>query len=72
MRGEAYWQSEEEIGLYHPHPEPPPQDSRNTTTLSYPNAETSSHLKKNIRVVEDMLASREVPGEKGNGEQENE
>jgi len=46
--------------------------SRNTTTLSLPNAETSSHPKKNIRVVEDMLASREAPEEKGDGAQENE
>jgi len=38
---------------------------RNTTTLSRPSAETSSHIKKNIRVVEDMLASREAPEEKG-------
>jgi len=46
--------------------------SRNTTTLSRPNAETSSHTEKNIRVVEDILASREAPEEKGDGEQENE
>jgi len=46
--------------------------SRNTTTLPRPNAETSSHPKKIIRVVEDILASREAPEEKGDGEQENE
>jgi len=79
-RGEAFWQSEEEIWLYswprstHPHYAPLPQDSlyRNTTTLPRPNAETSSHPQKIIRVVEDILASREAPEEKGDGEQENE
>jgi len=76
-RGEACWHSEEKIGLYswprstRPYPEP---DSLGTLlyTLSRPNTETSSHIKTNIRVVEDILASREAPEEKPDMEQESE
>jgi len=78
VRGEERWQSEQDIGLYSwPRSTRASRTttarlSRNTTTLSRPNTETSSQPKQNIRVVEDTLASREAPEEKGDGEQENE
>ena len=67
MERRGHWQSEEEVGLYswprstYPIPHHTTRLSRNTSTLSRPDAETSSHPKKNIHVVEDMLARKEAP-----------